>query len=100
MIKLKCPYCGKEYLPSEIYYPKDFFGNPGEVVRDLDTNEIINITGDDMNLKESYICDNCGKSFKVVASVDFKVEKDSLNDFDEEYSVQVFKSDRLTLSEE
>ena len=30
---IKCPYCGAEYLPEEIYYPDSFFGKPRDIVK-------------------------------------------------------------------
>ena len=31
---IKCPHCGREYLPVEIFYPASFFGKPTTVYRD------------------------------------------------------------------
>ena len=31
---IKCPQCGAEYLPGEIYMPGSLIGQPDEVVRD------------------------------------------------------------------
>ena len=99
MVKIKCPYCGREYFPSEIYYPNEFFGNPGEIIRDLDTGSILDYTGTDMNLSEEYICDNCGKSFKVTATISFETSIDNDSDFSEDYSMPLFDTKRLTLEE-
>ena len=30
---ITCPFCGKEYLPAEIFIPKVFFGNPQIIYR-------------------------------------------------------------------
>lgn len=100
MVKIKCPYCGREYFPSEIYYPKDFFGNPEDIVRDLETGEILSCSGTGMDTHEEYICDNCGKTFVVDATIDFKVSTYEIHDFDEEYSMPLFVKERITLKEE
>lgn len=68
---IKCPLCGYQYLPAEIFYPDTFFGNPGRIIKD-DNGEILHFDGSDMQLFETYICDHCGKEFKVEASVAFK----------------------------
>ena len=44
---IKCPHCGREYLPVEIFYPTSFFGKPTNVYRD-EQGKIENISGDDM----------------------------------------------------
>lgn len=71
---IKCPYCGCEYLPAEIFYPDDFLGTPLNIIKD-ENHEIIGFDGNNMNTEETYVCDVCGKTFKVDAVVTFKVEK-------------------------
>jgi uncharacterized OB-fold protein len=79
-----CPKCGKEYLPSEIYVPKVFFGAP--IIIDRDENgKILNITGTDMDTEESYICDNCNTEFNITAKVSFNTSYDTDLDFSEDY---------------
>ena len=70
---IKCPNCGAEYLPAEIFLPMDFFGRPQNVIKGVNGN-ILGYDGDDMDLKEQYECDYCGKTFTVSASVAFKAE--------------------------
>ena len=31
---IKCPHCGSEYLPGEVYMPGSLIGQPDDVVRD------------------------------------------------------------------
>lgn len=82
-ITIKCPHCGYEYLPCEIFYPDDFLGTACDIVRD-DNNKIIFFNNDNMNLFEEYTCDGCGKTFKVEAEVKFKAKKEEI-DFDEDF---------------
>lgn len=67
---IKCPICGYEYLPSEIYLPDDFLGKHKNVMRD-DNGKIIGYDGTKMNDTESYICDNCNNMFEVVSTTNF-----------------------------
>lgn len=79
---IKCPHCGREYLPCEIYYPDEFLGNAKNVV--VDNKCIIYFDGQDMNLEEEYVCDDCGKSFRVKAKVSFETTANEY-DFDDDY---------------
>lgn len=87
-IKIKCPHCGYEYLPCEVFYPDFFLGNSKKIIRD-DMGKIIYTEGDDMQLTEEYNCDNCHKDFKVIASVSFKSESTKLEtiDFDDDLEI-------------
>lgn len=68
---IKCPNCGCEYLPAELFYPKTFFGEPTDIVKD-ETGAILGYSGADMNTSETYLCDKCNKSFSIEATVAFK----------------------------
>lgn len=68
---IKCPCCGREYLPAEILYPKSFIGCPRDIIRD-DKGGILGFNGEDMNLCETYTCDGCGKLFAVEATISFR----------------------------
>lgn len=70
---IKCPNCGREYLPGEIYLPKDFLGWPSDIVRDENGVIIFHVDGE-MGLTEKYTCDNCNKTFSINAAVTFKTE--------------------------
>lgn len=93
---ITCPNCGKEYLPAEIFIPKAFFGIPDVIRRDSE-GKIIDFLGSDMDLKESYCCDNCSKPFKVSATVSFDAVEDTLNDFSTPYITKI--SSRFELAE-
>ena len=50
---IKCPTCGYEYLPAEIYMPNDFLGKPNNLMRD-EHGKIIGFNGIKMNDTETY----------------------------------------------
>lgn len=77
---IKCPRCGREYLPAEIFYPKYFFGEVSDIIKDQN-GEIISYRGESINPIETYICDGCQTALKVTARVNFDVEIDEKNDF-------------------
>ena len=68
---IRCPHCGCEYLPAEIYLPNDFLGRPGEIFKD-ENGVILGFQGTDMNTTETFTCWNCDKAFSVEAIVTFK----------------------------
>lgn len=72
---ISCPYCSYQYLPGEIFTPKEFLGQPKNVVRDA-CGEILGFEGIEMTDTETYICDNCGKEFTVKTRFSFIVEND------------------------
>lgn len=79
--KIRCPYCGAEYVPSEIFMPETLLDK--STIIDKDSNGIIeNIEGEEAELIESYICDYCNKEFVVNANVVYNVVKE---DVEEEY---------------
>lgn len=92
---IKCPYCGAEYTPAEIYIPKDFFSD--EVVVKDDKGKIQLVTNSLLNTKETYCCDNCLKEFSVNAEVSFTVEEVK-DEFDED-SVTTIHTDLVNLEE-
>lgn len=80
---IKCPHCGQQYLPSEIFIPEYLFGKPEDIVKSP-TGEIIYLDyqkGKAPELVERYTCDNCDKPFVVEASLSFKAkaEKEELD---------------------
>lgn len=86
---IKCPKCNAEYLPAEIFFPKDFFGNPELIFRNGD-NQIVNYTGTGMNLTETYKCNYCDVVFKVSSRINFNTSIQS--DYDESYSTSLRKN--------
>lgn len=67
---IKCPTCGYEYLPAEIYLPNEFLGKPKNIMRTTE-GKIIGFDGIKMNDTETYKCDNCLSSFEVVSTTNF-----------------------------
>lgn len=80
-IKIVCPTCGEELLPSEVYIPEDFFGRPTEVIRDA-AGKIEFFLGKGMNLEEEYICDGCGAKMRIKANLSFTVDTDPVDEDD------------------
>lgn len=68
---IRCPHCGFEYLPAEIYYPDTFLGVPSSIIRD-EKGQILGFKGSDMNTSEEFYCNGCDKPFSVDAVVTFK----------------------------
>ena len=79
---LPCPFCGKEYLPAEIYIPNYFFGRPTDIEKDV-YGKVLDYMGTSMDKTEKFTCD-CGKIFSVTAKIFFNTSKVS-KEFDEEY---------------
>lgn len=72
---IKCPHCGAEYLPGEIYMPNSIIGQPDEVVKDSFGKIIYEdyFTEDrEPSLTESFTCEYCNKPFVVTATVSYK----------------------------
>lgn len=91
---IQCPYCNTEYLPVEIFNPKSFFGKPECIIRE--SGKIEDIVGSSMDLKESYICDNCNNKFTVTAKISFTSKLE--DDFVEEHVTKL--RDRLNFLED
>lgn len=85
---IRCPHCGREYLPGEIYLPKNFVGQPTDIIRGFN-GDILTYSGDDMDTKETYICDECNTKFTIDAVVTFKVEKVDEVNFDDDFTVNI-----------
>ena len=85
---IKCPHCGAQYLPGEIYMPGSFLGRPEDVVKDSlgkilyeDYQE-----GKEPDMVEHFICDICDKPFIVEATVTYKTTSEAPeNDFSTTY---------------
>lgn len=89
---IKCPYCGAEYTPAEIYIPDDFFVSDtvlkDEKYKIISADSLLNTT-------EEYCCDHCLKNFKISADVSFTTE--TVKDDFEDDSVVVINKDRVNL---
>lgn len=86
---IKCPVCGYEYLPSEIFLPDDFTGKQTGIIRD-DNGEIICFsTKEKPCLEQEFVCDHCNSAFKVKAVISYEVKACPEHDFDEDYIVKI-----------
>jgi hypothetical protein len=76
---IRCPHCGAEYLPGEIYMPGDIIGQPDELVKDS-LGKIIyeDYSTEDRvpNLTESFTCEYCEKPFIIEAIVTYKTKEE------------------------
>lgn len=93
--KIVCPHCGCEYLPSEIFIPDTLLGKPKQIVKNVN-GEIQYYDGIMPDNNESYVCDNCGKKFNVVAHVSYTTSTDP--EFQRTYVTKLFEP-KLTLDE-
>ena len=91
---IKCPNCGCEYLPAEIYYPNSFLGKPRDISKEHMTGKLLEYMGNSMNLSETYVCDRCDEKFRVNANVSFYTQKCSESNYKTK-----FKKERLFLAE-
>ena len=86
---IKCPHCGAEYLPGEVYMPNAIIGQPDEVVRDA-LGKIIYEDYDtperEPDTTEHFTCEYCDKPFIIEALVTYKTKEEAPeNDFKTEY---------------
>lgn len=85
---IKCPHCGANYLPGEIYMPGALIGQPDDIVKDSlgkilyeDYRE-----GKEPDMIEHFICEICNKPFVVEATVTYKTSAEAPEkDFTEQY---------------
>lgn len=86
---IKCPHCGAEYLPGEIYMPGSLIGQPSDVVKD----SLGRILYEDYyepskepDMVEHFICDFCEKPFVIEATVTYKAKEEAPErDFSQKY---------------
>ena len=98
-IIIKCPKCGAEYLPQEIYIPSDFLPKFDDLVKD-DEGKILAIHESPINVDEEYTCDYCNHRFKIHADIKFTAEESINHDFNfEVYESPLYAGDRVKLNE-
>lgn len=73
MCVIKCPKCGYQYLPGEIFIPNSMVGEPKNIVRN-NIGEILGYEGTDPELNEKYVCDHCNQEFNIVAKLSFSTD--------------------------
>lgn len=71
---IKCPHCGAQYLPAEIYMPGAFLGRPDDIVKDALGKILYEDYREDQepDMTESFTCEYCNKLFVVEATVTYK----------------------------
>ena len=86
---IRCPYCGAEYLPGELYKPGSLIGQPDEIVKDCFGRIIYEVyykETQEPDLIEHYICDYCDKPFVIEANITYKAKEEAPeNDFTTKY---------------
>ena len=97
-IVIKCPKCGYEYLPAEIFYPDDFLGQPYDITRN-ENGEIEFFNGDSLNLNEEFTCEKCDCTFNIIGEINFKLDVNQNHSFDTLYETVIYK-DRINLFED
>lgn len=77
-IILKCPHCGREYLPGEIFCPGELIGKSKSIIRDALGKKIIYLEyekDEEPCFTEKFVCEECGKEFIVEATLSFKTKE-------------------------
>lgn len=85
---IKCPHCGANYLPGEIYMPGSLIGQPEDVVKDSLGKLLYEDYSENKepDMVEHFICDYCDKSFIVEATITYKTrEEEPERDFKNQY---------------
>ena len=52
-----------------------------------------------MDTHEEFICDKCDCAFDIDGKISFDTKVNTLHDFSEDYSTQIYKGDRSSLNE-
>lgn len=86
---IKCPHCGAEYLPGEVYMPGAIIGQPDEVVKDSLGRilyEDYYTTEHEPDAIEHFTCEYCDKPFVIEAVVNYKTREEAPElDFSTQY---------------
>ena len=86
---IRCPHCGAEYLPGEIYMPGSLIGQPDEVVRDY-TGKILYedyyTVAREPDMIEHFTCEYCERPFVIEATTTYRTREEAPeNDFSTKY---------------
>lgn len=95
-IAIKCPHCGWEYIPEEIFVK--LLNNKTYVIERDEQGRILQIFDHSLDLTETFICENCGKQFNISADISFKTEKCCEINFDDDFVSPIYNS-RTSLDE-
>lgn len=86
---IRCPQCGAEYLPGEIYMPGSLIGQPDDLVKDSFGRilyEDYSTEAREPNMIEHFVCEYCEKPFVIEASITYKTREESPErDFQSQY---------------
>lgn len=86
---IKCPHCGAEYLPGEIYFPGSLIGQPDDIVKDSFGRilyEDYSSPKREPDMVEHFTCEYCEKPFIVEATTTYKTKEEAPeNDFSTKY---------------
>ena len=86
---IRCPHCGAEYLPGEIYMPNAIIGQPDDIVKDSLGRilyEDYSTENREPNTEERFTCEFCDKPFVVEATVTYKAREEAPEkNFKEQY---------------
>lgn len=76
---IKCPYCGFEYSPSEVFMPGEIVGTPKSLVKDPLGKIIYTewVEGEEAEQVEHFACEGCGKSFTVKPVVTYTATQEA-----------------------
>lgn len=86
---IRCPKCGYEYHPSEIFIPTAVIGKPHFIERD-NNGCITNVIADNTDYTESYRCDNCNNLFSITMKCDYEIEAVSeMKDCSSDYTTKL-----------
>lgn len=79
---IRCPKCRCEYLPGEIFNPDYLLGKPKNTIRN-DVGEILGYEGIEPDDTESFTCEKCNTEFKVTAKINFLIDSDEEDKFEQ-----------------
>lgn len=87
--RIKCPHCGAEYLPSELYLPGSLIGHTDDIVKDALGRVIYedyDVPSHEPSMIEHFICDYCDKPFVIEATITYKTKEEAPeSDFKTQY---------------
>ena len=86
---IRCPHCGAEFLPGEVYMPGALIGQPDDIVRDSLGKLLYEdyFTEDrEPNPVEHFTCEYCDKPFVIEAVITYKTREEAPEtDFQTQY---------------
>ena len=95
--KIKCPKCGYEYLPAEVFFAETLLGKPEKIIRSAEGN-IELYTGEEPSFQEEWICDKCNAALIIDVDLNITTQLNPCHDFSEDYESTVY-TNRITLEE-